>query len=211
MLCRSPGRARIALAPACKVLCGSPHTKLFTHLTFTACQDAAKRLFGACEVGDGGKRADLRLLLKVIQHQDEDVTEADVKSTFEEVGLQIENSVPFHPFYTWTHHVFGSITMDDYLEAVATLTAELEMVKTWAAKIFEKCEKCEHGVILVDDFVRRVLVATPELEAADIEETIENTDGTMQMMDVQFWVAEMLGDCGQEECNELMAILIDAD
>jgi len=34
-------------------------------------------------------------------------------------------------------------------------------------------------VILVDVFVSRVLAATPELEAADIEETIENNDGTM--------------------------------
>ena len=53
-------------------------------------QDAAKRLFSTCSVGDG-RRADLRLLMKVIQHQDETVTKEDVEMTFlgrlEEAGL----------------------------------------------------------------------------------------------------------------------------
>ena len=147
--------------------------------------------------------------MKVIQHQDETVTKEDVEMTFQEVGLRTEHSVAFHPFYTWTHHVFGSITVDDYHHAITTLTTELEMVKEWAAKIYEKCKPVD-GVILVDDFVSRVLVATPELSPADIEDTIENTDGTMRQIDIQFWVAEMLGDCGHDECMELMPILIDA-
>ena len=155
----------------------------------------------------------MKLLLKILLQQDDTVTSEDVYTTFTDVGLSVDKTVQFHPFYTWTHHVFGrdftELTVKDYLDAINVLTTELEMVKRWAAKIFVKCNPID-GVILVDDFVARVLIATPELDAADIEDTIENTDGTMRRIDVQFWVAEMLGDCGQEECNELMAILIEA-
>jgi len=80
-------------------------------------------------------------LAKVIQHQDEEVTDEDVQSTFAEVGIKDEKA-NFHQFNIWTHHVFGGqlSSTQDYLEAIVSLTSELELVQTWADKLFKTCE-----------------------------------------------------------------------
>lgn len=57
----------------------------------------------------------------------------------------------------------------------------MHLVQKWAPELFVACDPAD-GVILVDVFVERVLKALPELSPADVEETVENEDGTMKLV-----------------------------
>jgi len=183
---RSPGRPLLALKPSCKV--------------------EAQKLFDACTV-DKLNMANMGLITKVVVHQDEDLTEEDVSETLSQVGVS-STDLTWQEFYVWSHHVFGGLSEEDYIEAMAVLNTEIALIQKWSDLLSQSCEPDANGVILLDNFVQKVHELLPELSHADIEETVDNVDGTMGAKEVQYWVADMLGDCGQDDFEDMLKPLM---
>jgi len=170
------------------------------------CKEIAKQLFTASASGDGSGDANISLVVQVLQYQDPELTLEDINATLVDVGIT-GKTMQWQKFYVWTHHVFGGFSEAEYLDAMATLADDMETVAECAKKLHNLCQPVQN-VILVDTFVAHVQIAAPELSPADIEETIENTDGTMCLQQVQKWVANLLIDCGsKEDFLEMMGAL----
>ena len=62
---------------------------------------------------------------------------------------------------------------------MAVLNTEIALIQKWSDLLSQSCEPDANGVILLDNFVQKVHELLPELSHADIEETVDNVDGTM--------------------------------